>query len=137
MAGPVGALDAAIYSKLTSGTALTALLSGTTAVYNRLAPMSVSMPLVVFQWQGGGDENLTPSRMRNVVYVIKGVAETLSAAEAIDEQVDALLHDKALTVTGWTNFWLARTQDVAYAEVDPAGEAIYHTGGLYRVRLGE
>jgi hypothetical protein len=129
-------MDAAIFGELSGGAGLIGELGGT-AIYNRIAPPEAGLPYVIFQWQGGGDENLTPSRMRNVVYVVKGVAGELSKAEAIDAECDALLHGQALSVAGWSNFWLARESDVAYVEVDESGRPVYHSGGLYRIRIGK
>ena len=132
MTGPIGLVETALYSTLAAGTALIADLGGT-AIYNRIAPQSVALPYLIFQWQGGGDENETPHRTRNVVYTVKGVASTLAKAEAIDEEADKLLHGATLTVTGYTNIWCRRIDDVAYVEVDAAGKPVYHTGGQYRI----
>ena len=134
MSGPIGELDTALYNALAAGTALTGLLGGT-AIYNRVAPQDANLPFVVFQYQGGGDENISPRRKRNLVYTVKALSETLSEAESIDEQIDALLHDKTLIVAGWRSFWLAREQDVAFVEVDDTGRAIFHTGAQYRIRM--
>ena len=133
----LNSLDLAIRSTLTGGTALTALLSGTASVYHLVAGRSESYPCVVWQQQGGGDENDHPTRTKDLLYTIKAVSHT-SATEAgnVDAQIDALLHDKTLTVSGWSvNFWTMRETDVEYAEPDGAGGYYYHTGGVYRVRL--
>lgn len=43
----MNATDAALYSKLSSDTALTTLLGGT-AIYNAVIPRDVALPCVVF-----------------------------------------------------------------------------------------
>ena len=136
----MNALDSAIRSKLTGGTALTALLGGTANVYHLTVGRAGTIyPAVVFQQQGGGDENEHPARMKNLLYTVKAVSHT-SATEAgsVDAQIDALMHDATLTVTGWSsNFWTMRETDFEYAESDGAGGHYFHTGGVYRVRLAE
>ena len=128
------ALNTGLYSTLSGGTALTTLLGGT-AVYYLHAPEGASLPYVVWNYQGGGDENQTPSRMKNLLLFIRGYAATPSLAGSIDTQVDALLHGQTLTVSGWTNFWTNREEDLALVEYEPTGENIYMAGGMYRVRL--
>ena len=132
MSGPVGALEEALFTKL-SDSSITA--AGASGVFNRIAPEGSALPCVIFQWQGGGDENSSPRRARNTLYSVQALAETLDDAEAIDAAVDALLHLQALAVPGWSNFWMAREGDIAYQEVDPAGRPIFHAGGIYRIRM--
>ena len=129
-------VNQAIYSKLTAGTALTALLAGTASIYNMQPPDNTSMPYVIFNLQGGGDENMTPIRAKSLVYFIRGYSKTSAAAAgSIDAQVDALLHGNSISATGWTNFWLAREADFEQTENLPNGEKAYMSGGFYRVRL--
>ena len=132
MPGPVGALEEALFNKL-SDSSIEA--SGATGAYNRIAPQGSALPYIIFQWQGGGDENSSPRRARNTLYAVQALAVTLDDADAIDAAVDALLHHQPLTVPGWSAFWLAREGDIAYQEVDPTGRPIFHAGGLYRVRM--
>ena len=128
------ALNTGMYTKLSGGTALTTLLGGT-AVYYLHAPEGASLPYVVWNYQGGGDENITPSRMKNLMVFVRGYATTPALAGSIDTQIDALLHKQTLSVSGWTNFWTHREEDLALVEYEPTGNNIYMTGGMYRVRL--
>ena len=132
-------IKSSLYSKLTTGTALMAKLAGATSVYDAVAPRGASLPYVVFHWQGGGDENITPTRFKNVLYTVKGISETSAKnAGEIDSEIDALLHGTTLTdVTGWTNFWCMRETDVDFVETTPEGQNIWHQGGTYRIRLNE
>ena len=132
-------LGDAIYTKLAAnGDLITAL--GGTAIWEAIAPSSQSYPYVIFQWQGGGDENMTPSRMVNEVWTVKAICDVANGskakAEAVAKEIDEALVGQFLTVTGWTNFWLAREQSVKYAETDEAGEPIWHIGAMFRIRLG-
>lgn len=134
MAGPIGALELALFTKLNVA-AVTTTAGATGGVHNRIAPQGTALPYVIFQWQAGGDENDHPDRSRNVIYTVKALALTDVAAETIDAACDVLLHAGSLTVTGYNVFWLRREDDVAYQEVNAAGVPIYHSGGMYRIRI--
>ena len=129
------AVDVGLYSKLTGDTALVALLSAGTPVFNMEAPPSTDMPYVVFFSAGGGPDNITPSDLRSMVYGVKGIASTLTAAANIDARIDTLLHNNSITVSGYTNIWLARETEVQLVEDAPDGNPIYHYGAYYRIRI--
>jgi len=130
------ALNTAIYSTLSAGTVLTALLSGTMAIYNMQAPDGAALDYVAWNVQGGGDDNLTAHRTKNLVLFVRGYSSTSAArAGSIDAQIDALLHNAVLNVSGWSNFWLAREEDIATVEVTESGNTIWCAGGMYRLRL--
>lgn len=131
---PVVALETALYTTLSGGTALTTELGGT-FIYNQQAPQTPGDKYVIFQWQGGGDVNDTPIRSRNPLYAVFGVGLTQEAAGAIDTEVDTLLHNGSLSVSGWSNFWLARESDINFSEIDSGGVTRYRVGGLYRVLM--
>lgn len=131
-----GAMGSALYSKLAGDSGLVSELGGS-AVWDTLVPQGEGTPYVVFQYQGGGDENSSPVRTRDLVYTVKTVASGFSGkaqAEVIDGLVDDLLHMGTLTLTGWSCWWLARETDVAYTEL-AGGTVFWHRGGTYRVRL--
>ena len=129
-------LDAAMYGKLAGGTALTALIGGTAAprIYHLQAPEGAVLPYVVFGLQGGGDENFSPHRTKNMVEFVRAYSG-VSASEAgtIDAQIDPLLHNQSLSVTGWTSVYTVREQDLELVENPPSGSAVYMNGGMYRV----
>jgi hypothetical protein len=134
----MNAIDTALYDTLSAGTALTALLAGTTSIYHGIAPRGSTFDYVVFQLQGGGDSNDTPRRNKDLIYTIRGVSDDgYKAAGLIDAAVDDLLHGATLTVSGWTNYWTHREQDIEYSETTDDGRNIWHVGGLYRVRICE
>jgi hypothetical protein len=131
---PVVALETGLYNALSGGTALTNELGGT-YIYNKQAPQKPPAKYVVFQWQGGGDDNDNPNRTRDLIYTVRGIASTQEAAAAIDTEIDTVLHAQKLTVSGWTNFWIARDVDVNFAEQDAGGVSRYHVGAQYRIRI--
>ena len=129
-------LSTAIYSKLQGTSAIRSLLAGTTAIYHMQAPEGQAYPYIVFNVQGGGDENQSQHRTKNLVVFVRAYSAVSPAqAESIDAQVDTALHLVPLTVTGWSNFWLARETDIELVENEPNARPIYTVGGMYRVRL--
>jgi hypothetical protein len=131
-------LNTAIYSRLQGTSAVNSLLAGTTAIYHLQAPEDQNYPYIVFNVQGGGDENRTQHRTKNLlIYVRTYAAGAGGAAQAgsIDKQVDIALHLTPLSVTGWSNYWLAREQDIELVENDPSGQQVHTCGGVYRVRV--
>ena len=130
------ALNTAIYSRLNGATALTALLSGTTAIYALQAPEGAALPYVVYNIQGGGDTNETANRVKDLLVFVRGYATTNARAGSIDAAIDTALHYVPFTgVSGWTNIWLAREQDLELVENPPTGSQVFMNGALYRVVL--
>lgn len=130
------AIATGIYSTLSGGTALVTALGGT-AIYHDLAPDVVPLPYVVFSLQAGGPENITPSDIQSHVFYIRAYATTNASAQALNGYIDALLHKKTITVTGYTNFWTAREADVIMEERLPSGAVVYSAGGMYRFRTDQ
>ena len=135
------ALNAGIYAKLAASTGLTALLyggtaSGSASIFHMRAPDNAALPYVVFSEQGGGDENLTANRTKNIVEFVRGYATgPPSKAAAIDAQIDLALHDTSPSVTGYTTFWCMREMDLETVEVTAAGVPVFMAGATYRIRL--
>lgn len=129
-------LNTALYSRLQGTSAVTSLLAGTTSIYHLRAPNNAGYPYIVFSIQGGGDENDTANRTKNLVLFIRAYSGvSAKQAGSVDAQIDAALHLTPLTVSGWTDFWLAREEDLEAVESEPDGQSIYMRGGFYRVRL--
>jgi hypothetical protein len=133
----MNATETALYSTLTGGTALTALLAGTASIYNTIGPRGGTFDYVLFQLMGGGDQNESPRRRKELLYLVKGISATsMKNAGLIDAQIDALLHNVTLTVMGWTSISTRRESDVEYVETTPEGNNYFHNGGIYRLRVG-
>lgn len=132
----MNALSTALYSKLSAGTALTALLAGTASIYDTQAPNGASLPFIVFNVQGGGDRNSEDHRVKDLVIQVRAYTSTSMAnADAIDNQIDALLHNGSISVSGWTQLWLRRETDLKFSEVQPNTNTVWSSGALYRVIL--
>lgn len=132
----MNAVKTAIYDKLTGGTALMAEVAGTASVHDGVAPRGAAFGYVIFAPAGGGDENITKTRFKNLVWSIKGVSDdSAKKAGEIDAEIDALLHNDSLSVTGWGVFWLMREGDFEYSETTLEGRNVWHVGGTYRIRM--
>lgn len=130
-------LNTAIYTRLANTSAITSLLAeGSASIYHLQAKNNAALPYIVYSHQGGGDDNDTANRTKNLVRFVRAFSG-VSALQAgsIDAQIDAALHLVPLTVSGWTDFWLAREEDLETVETEPNGQKIYMQGGFYRVRL--
>lgn len=127
-------LNTAVFNQLAGGTALVTALGGT-AIYYQQAPDEATLPYVLWNWQAGGDENMTSNRTKNMMALFRSFAVTPKQAGEIDALVDARLHLQTLTVSGWTNFWCARETDISLIENLPNGQKTYMAGALYRIRI--
>lgn len=132
----MNSLEVALRQKLAADGTLIGLLGGT-SVFNALAPQGSTYPQVQFGLQAGTDDNESLRRSKQMVYLVKGVAQAggMTAAGAIDDRCDAILNGSTLTVSGWRIFWMRRESDVRYAEQAEDGKTYFHAGGLYRIRL--
>lgn len=125
-----------IYDTLKGGTALTALLAGTTSIYNMQAPDSATLPYVIFSLHSGGWDVRLPTDAYNFSYYVRGYSKvSAAAAGSIATQIDALLHGKTLTVSGYTNYWCNHESEVSLIDNLPNGDKVYSNGFLYRIRL--
>jgi len=133
----VKAVETALYGWLSTDSSLTAALGGT-AVFNTVVPPGTARPYVVFFNAGGGYANIWhDSPHQNLVYMVKAVADALSAAATIDELLEDRLHhaEGSLSVTGYTTLWLARENESQLVEAAANGDRIYHCGAYYRLRI--
>jgi hypothetical protein len=129
----------AIYSRLNTGS-LTSLLAGTTsqfpsAIYYGQADEGAPLPYVVFSAQSDTEPNDTRHRVRNNILFVRAYATGSNGAAiagSIDAQIDTLLHLAPLSVSGWTDLWLARETGVDTVQNEPSGRRVWMEGGMYR-----
>lgn len=132
----INQLSTTLYSTLTGGTALTALLSGTAAIYNTRAPDNATLPFVVFSYQAGAPLNINPSDLREELLYIRGYTLTsMGYAGSIDAAISNLIHKQSLSVSGYTNYFTVREQEFALADTQPDGVTVYTAGAYYRISL--
>lgn len=141
MSDEINAIEAALYARLTGGTALAALLSaGTASIYNAIVPPGKTLPHLVFYQITGFDHYTSGNRDLDTRYQIRastrsGMAEAGSISDAVQTLLDA--NPLNLASVGWTNIWLRRVQTVRYAERDGAGSYIYHAGATYKIWIAK
>ena len=133
MTSPYNALNAALYTKLSGGTALTNALGGT-CIYHGVAPEGAALPYVIWSYAAGGADNFTPRESVQQVVYVRAYADTAKKAATIDAHINNLLSG-TLSVAGWNNFWLAREEDFLLPEIDEAGKHTWACGAYYRVRM--
>ena len=90
MTSHINALNAAIYSKLSAGTALTTALGGT-AIYHGVAPEGKALPYVIWSYVAGGHENMTPRESVNAVIYVRAYAADAKTAAQLDGYAAELL----------------------------------------------
>lgn len=135
-------VNSAIYSRLAGTSAITSLLanlkSGGTApaICYQQAPEGQTFPYIVYSLQSGVDDNLSRHRTKQLVLFVRAYSGSSAAqAGSIDAQIDTALHLVPLTVSGWTDFWLARETDLETVQLEPSGRQVWMAGGMYRERL--
>jgi Protein of unknown function (DUF3168) len=131
----LGDSGSAIFTTLKAGTALTALLAGTTAIYDQQAPDGATLPYVVFSHQGGGPDLITSANMENNLWFVRAYTSASSQhASAIFAEVDALLHKKNIAIGSLNTFWCAREENLQLVETEPNQAKVWMRGGSYRIR---
>ena len=132
----MNALKVGLYNALNGAAALTTALGGS-YIYDKIAPQAQARPYVIFSFAGGGHENINPSELINVVFLVKAVSDNSSEAGTIDGLIKTALHLQTLTVAGFTNIIMLRENEVDYAETVREGVNVFHGGALYRIRLDD
>jgi hypothetical protein len=130
------ALDKALYSKLSGSTALASLVGGTAAprIYNSVAPPNMTMPVVIFHRQGGGNTSETPREEHIVTYAVKALSGSLSDGLDIEEEIHNALYEQDLAVAdGYADYAIFEMGHLNFAEHIGGGSVMYHTGRLYRI----
>jgi hypothetical protein len=126
-----------IYNTLAGGTALTSLVGGTVTprIYNKQAPDAATTPFVIFSQQAGGPMLINPSELSENIIFVRAWGSTDASSRQVFDVIDGLLDKKVLTLTGFTNLWCARENDLDAVEDQPDGTKRYMYGGLYRIQI--
>jgi hypothetical protein len=132
----MNAWDAALYSRLQTTSGVTSLLAGTTSIYHLQPPEGAALPYIIYNIQAATEANDSAHRVKNIVGFIRAYSG-VSAVQAgsIDAAIDTALHMAPLTVTGWSDLWMAREQELEMVENQPSGKQVFMAGGFYRAIL--
>ena len=129
-------LDTAIYSVL-NVTAVTNEATG--GVFNSIAPEGTEPPYVVFAAMSKVDDYFAyTERGGSAVYMVKAIDRSPwpKGAGDIDTQIDSVMQDASLSITGHTLLSCRRESDI-YLIDDQAGVIYQHIGGLYRINADQ
>ena len=133
------AIYTALYSKLSGGTALCALVGGTATprIYHSIAPDNATLPYVIFTWAAGGYSSLDSHVTGEGIFRIQAIATTSAKdAGAVAKEVYNLLDRKSLTITGFTSVSLfAEPPHIDMTSLSESGIYYFSSGDDYRLRV--
>lgn len=112
-------------------------------VYNQRAPAGVIRPYMIFQWQGGGENNRHVIQDADIVLLVKAVANDLAASLMLAGQLSELLNDAGYFddasdyLDGGPAWWIKTTTQEGIVHLDELvdGEPVYHDGFFLRVQM--
>ena len=106
----------------------------TGGVYNTQARKNTKPPYVIFQIMSKLDEHSFNGRYANSLYMVKAVSQSEWPKEAldVDTEIDTVMEDASLTVTGFSPLLCRRESDFVMAET-VNGQSWQHAGGVYRI----
>ena len=129
-------LDTAVYSVLNVAAVTNEATGG---VFNGIAPQGTEPPFVVFSAMSKTDDYFAyTERGGQAVYMIKAIDRSPwpKSAGDIDTQIDSVMQDASLSITGHTLIECRRETDIYLVE-DLDGVTYQHVGGLYRIIADE
>ena len=129
-------LDTAIYSVLNVEAVTNEATGG---VFNSLAPQGTEPPYIVFQAMSKVDDYYAyTGRGGSAVYMVKVIDRSPwpKGAGDIDTQIDSVMQDASLSITGHALLTCRRESDI-YLIDDQAGVIYQHIGGLYRINADQ
>lgn len=124
-------VETALYSKLTTspGTALYG-----SRVYSEQAPLGAGLPYLLYYLLNGGDDNDCPDRSLTLTYHVECIALTQADARAGAGYIDTALHHQALTITGFTAYWVV--MGGLFRQVDNVeGKQFWRRGGNCQINI--
>ena len=125
-------LDTAIYDTLNVEAVPNEATGG---VFNGIAPQDTEPPFVVFQAMSKTDDYFAfTGRGGSAVYMVKVIDRNIwpKAAGDIDTQIDSVMQDASLSITGHALLMCRRESDIYLVE-DQQGVVYQHVGGMYRI----
>lgn len=129
-------LDTAVYNVLNVEAVTNEATGG---VFNSLAPQGIAPPFIVFQAMSKVDDYFAyTGRGGQAIYMVKVISRSPWPKEGgdIDTQIDSVMQDASLSITGHTLLSCRRESDIYFTE-DQAGVTFQHVGGTYRIIADE
>lgn len=130
-------IDTAITSALQNNATV---MADVTEICYGAGSLDTEYPFVVFfrQPRADADRYAFSARIgRLQSYVVKAVdvGPSKQRAQEIADNVDSVLTDSALTLTGWAWRHCHRIGDVEYQEELSDGQVAWHVGGIYEIMV--
>jgi hypothetical protein len=125
-------LDTAVFDVLNVAAVTNEATGG---VFNGVAPQGTEPPFVVFQAMSKVDDYFAyTKRGAEAIYMVKAIARSPwpKVAGDIDTQIDSVMQDASLSITGHSQISCRREEDIYLVE-DQDGVIYQHIGGLYRI----
>jgi hypothetical protein len=120
-----------LYQHLLADAGVQALVGS--RIYHVLGPVDATLPYVTFQQQTDNDVWTYGAKVqKRTLWLVKGLASSLSLAESIDEACQAALDDVDWDVSPYRMLSCRRYTGVSYPERD-GGVVIQHVGSVYTV----
>jgi len=133
----IDVINEAIYNKLNGTSAVTSKLSATTAIWFGIAPVTATMPYIVYSIAAGGSDNDSPLDAVDLRFTVKAVASTPAAAGALSGAIRDALHEAILTMDSpWNNYRCQHQTEIMYPETIERAQ-YWHAGGVYRIRASK
>jgi len=130
-------LDTAVYTVLNVQSVVNEATGG---VFNLQAPQGAEPPFVVFQAMSKVDDywSFTGGRGGSAIYMVKAISRSPWPKQAgdIDTQIDSVMQDASLSITGHSLLTCRRESDI-YLTEDLNGVIYNHVGGLYRINADQ
>ena len=129
-------LDTAIYAKLNVASVTNEATGG---VFNSVAPQGTEPPFVLFQAMSKVEDYWSyTGRGSEATYMIKAIDRSPwpKTAGDIDTQIDSVMQDASLSITGHSLLTCRRQSDIYLIE-DEDGIIYQHIGGIYQVIADE
>ena len=129
-------LDTAVYSVLNVAAVTNEATGG---VFNGVAPQGTEPPFIVFSALSKTDDYFAyTERGGQAIYMVKAIDRSPwpKSAGDIDTQVDSVMQNASLSITGHTLIECRRESDI-YLTEDLDGVTYQHVGGLYRIIADE
>ena len=125
-------LDTAVFAALNVSSVTNEAIGG---VFNGIAPQGTAPPYVVFAAMSKVDDYFAyTGRGGAAIYMVKAIDRSPwpKTAGDIDTQIDSVMQDASLSITGHSLLSCRRESDI-YLTEDQDGIIYQHIGGLYRI----
>lgn len=126
-------VETGLYTALTTcgGTAIWG-----TRVFANQGTAKAPLPYVIFFPVSFRDDNDRPTRAISMAYQVEGWASSDATASAMAGSIDDALHNKRITVTGYTNYLIRNVEQIATLE-NEGGAQYFRRGAVFVIHISK